>query len=330
MKAATLFGYYGYDNLGDELLCRQSIKTLKEAHFDKIYLLVNRKKVKDFLQTGILPIDRFDLIKVFQAIFKSDVVVCGGGGILQDQTSLKSLLYYSSLILISLALGKPVLLLANSLGPLKRTISRCIVRFILKRRNLYFIARDPVSFKYAKLVGAKHVSLGTDLAVGMIEDLPKLEKEKRISLCLKSEIELEPIITVAEICGFSEILLVPLSPQDEPACERVSKKYGLRISTQPLRDLVSSSFVVSQRMHGCLISCLAGIPFISLNNLKSKRFFERYFPKYEGFCSKEDPTKIALTIMKLKDTRLDTKKLVEDYTKMWNDVLNLLKALKGE
>ncbi|MCS7174158.1 polysaccharide pyruvyl transferase family protein [Pseudothermotoga sp.] len=330
MKAATLFGYYGYDNLGDELLCRQSIKTLKEAHFDKIYLLVNRKKVKDFLQTGILPIDRFDLIKVFQAIFKSDVVVCGGGGILQDQTSLKSLLYYSSLILISLALGKPVLLLANSLGPLKRTISRCIVRFILKRRNLYFIARDPVSFKYAKLVGAKHVSLGTDLAVGMIEDLPKLEKEKRISLCLKSEIELEPIITVAEICGFSEILLVPLSPQDEPACERVSKKYGLRISTQPLRDLVSSSFVVSQRMHGCLISCLAGIPFISLNNLKSKRFFERYFPKYEGFCSKEDPTKIALTIMKLKDTKLDTKKLVEDYTKMWNDVLNLLKALKGE
>ncbi|MEN3009034.1 polysaccharide pyruvyl transferase family protein [Pseudothermotoga sp.] len=330
MKAATLFGYYGYDNLGDELLCQQSIKMLKEAHFDKIYLLVNRKKVKDFLQTGILPIDRFDLTKVFQAIFKSDVVVCGGGGILQDQTSLKSLLYYSSLILISLALGKPVLLLANSLGPLKHTISRCIVRFILKRRNLYFIARDPVSFKYAKLVGAKYVSLGTDLAVGTIENLPKLEKEKRISLCLKSEIELEPIITVAEICGFSEILLVPLSPQDEPACERVSKKYGLRISTQPLRDLISSSFVVSQRMHGCLISCLAGIPFISLNNSKSKRFFERYFPNYEGFCSKEDPTKIALTIMKLKDVKLDAKNLVEDYAKMWNDVLNLLKTLKKE
>lgn len=327
MKAATLFGYYGYDNLGDDLLCQQSIELLKEARFDRIYLLLNRRKLKNFSQENVFPVDRFHLLKVLSAIFKSDVIVCGGGGILQDQTSLKSLLYYSSIILVSLFLGKPVLLLANGLGPLKHAISRCIVKFILRRKNLYFIARDLVSYRYAKIVGARYVSLGTDLAVGIFKNMAKLEREKRLSLCLKNEMELEPIITVAKMCGFSEILLVPLSPQDELACERVAKKYGLRVSTQPLKDLVSSSFVVSQRMHGCLVSCLAGVPFVSLNNSKSKRFFERYFPNYEGFCSKEDPTQIALTILKLRDTKLDTEKLLEDFEKMKSDVLTLLKML---
>lgn len=330
MKAATLFGYYGYDNLGDDLLCQQSIELLREAHFDRIYLLLNRKKLKNFSQGAVFPIDRFHPLKVLCAILKSDVVVCGGGGILQDQTSLKSLLYYSSIILFSLALGKPVLLLANSLGPLKHRISRCIVRFILRRKNLFFIARDPVSFRYAELVGARYVSLGTDLAVGTFENLTKVEKEKRLSLCLKSEIELEPIFTIMKACGFSEILLVPLSPQDGPACERVAKKYGLRVSNEPLKDLISSSFVVSERMHGCLLSCLAGVPFVSLNNLKSRRFFKRYFPDYEGFCSKEDPTQVALAIMKLKDAKLDTERLLEDFAKMKNDVLTLLKTLKRE
>lgn len=330
MRTATLFGYYGYDNLGDDLLCQQSIELLKEAHFDRIYLLLNRKKLKNFSQETVFPVDRFHPLKVLSAIFKSDVLVCGGGGILQDQTSLKSLLYYSSIILVSLAFGKPVLLLANSLGPLKHTISRCIVRFILRRKNLFFIARDPVSFRYAKIVGARHVSLGTDLAVGTFENLTKVEREKKISFCLKSEMELEPIFTIMKTCGFSEILLVPLSPQDEPACERVAKKYGLRVSNEPLKDLISSSFVVSQRMHGCLISCLAGVPFVSLNNSKSKRFFKRYFPNYEGFCSKGDPTQVALAIMKLKDVKLDAKKMLEDFAKMKGDVLTLLKTLKGE
>jgi polysaccharide pyruvyl transferase CsaB len=325
LRTATLFGYYGYDNLGDELLCEESIRLLREARFDRIYLLLKRDKVKNFSQPQVVPIDRFNPFQIFKVIVKSDVVVCGGGGILQDQTSVKSLLYYASIVLIASMLRKPVLLLANSLGPLKHKVSKCVVRLLLKKKNVFFIARDEVSYRYAKIVGARNASLGTDLAIGTIERLPKCEKQKKISLCLKTELELDIVIETARVYGF-EVVLVPLSPQDRPACEKMAKKYGLSVSSEPLRELSCSSFVVSQRFHGCLLACLTGSPFVSLNSSKSRRFFERYFPKYEGFCVKEDPAQIALSIVKLKDSKLEPNNMIDDFNKMRGDVITLLKG----
>jgi len=321
-----LFGYYGYDNLGDELLCEESIRLLKEARFDRIYLLLKRDKVKDFSQPQIVPIDRFNPFKILMAIAKSDVIVCGGGGILQDQTSVKSLLYYASIVLTSLMFRKPVLLLANSLGPLKHKLSKCVVRFLLSKKNVFFIARDEVSYRYARIVGAKNASLGTDLAIGAIERLPNCEKQKKISLCLKSELKLDIVIETAKLYGF-ETILVPLSPQDRPACEKMARKYGLSISNESMKEILRSSLVVSQRFHGCLLACLVGSPFVSLNSSKSRRFFERYFPKYEGFCAKEDPTQIALAIAKLSNSRLESSRMIEDFKKMRDDVIALLKTL---
>ncbi|WP_448522569.1 polysaccharide pyruvyl transferase family protein [Pseudothermotoga sp.] len=325
MRTATLFGYYGYDNLGDELLCEESIKLLREARFDRIYLLLKREKVKNFSQPQVVPIDRFNPFQILKVIVKSDVVVCGGGGILQDQTSVKSLLYYASIVLIASMFRKPVLLLANSLGPLKHKVSKCVVRSLLKRKNVFFIARDEASYRYAKIVGARNASLGTDLGIGTVERLMMCEKQKKISLCLKTELELDIVIETAKVYGF-EVVLVPLSPQDRPACEKMAKKYGLNVSSEPLRELLCSSFVVSQRFHGCLLACLMGSPFVSLNSSKSRRFFERYFPKYEGFCVKEDPAQIALAITKLKNSRLEPNKMIEDFNKMRDEVITLLKG----
>jgi len=328
LTTATLFGYYGYDNLGDELLCEESIRILKEAGFERIYLLLRKEKLKSFSRPGVIPIDRFNPAKVLGAILRSKVVVCGGGGILQDETSLKSLIYYCSIIYAASILNKPVLLLANSLGPLKHGISRCLVSNILRRKNVFFIARDRVSYRYARLVGAKNVSLGTDLAIGAMEYLQSQEKQRKISLCLKKEFDLDLIIESAKLYGF-EPVLVPLSPQDEPACLKLAKKYSLPISHQLVKDLLSSSLVVSQRLHGCLLAALTGSPFISLNSSKSKRFLERYFPKYEGFCMKEDPAQIVLAMVRLKDIRLEAKKMVEDFTKMRQEAIDLLRTVSS-
>ncbi|MDK2924019.1 MAG: hypothetical protein PWQ90_1460 [Pseudothermotoga sp.] len=326
MKTATLFGYYGYDNLGDELLCEESIRLLKEARFDRIYLLLRRDKVKAFSQPQVVPIDRFNPFKILMAIVKSDVIVCGGGGIFQDQTSMKSLLYYASIVRIGLMFRKPVLLLANSLGPLKHKLSKCVVRSLLHSKNVFFIARDEVSYRYARIVGAKNASLGTDLAIGAVERLPNCEKQKKISLCLKSELELDIVVETAKMYGF-ETILVPLSPQDRPACQKMAQKYALAVSDEPMKELTRSSLVVSQRFHGCLLACLVGSPFVSLNSSKSRRFFERYFPKYEGFCVKEDPAQIALAIAKLSNSRLESGRMIEDFRKMHDGVIAILRTL---
>ena len=53
-----------------------------------------------------------------EAIERADVVLSGGGGLLQNVTSLRSLLYYSGVIRSAVRAGKPTMVFAQSIGPL--------------------------------------------------------------------------------------------------------------------------------------------------------------------------------------------------------------------
>ena len=94
MHNAFVVGYYGFGNLGDELLKSATIKILREAHFEKIYLTLPSKFSKLNLQSNYSDsVSRFDPVDVFSAILNSKIIVAGGGGIFQDETSTRSFLY---------------------------------------------------------------------------------------------------------------------------------------------------------------------------------------------------------------------------------------------
>jgi len=61
------------------------------------------------------------------AINRADAVLSGGGGLLQNATSTRSLLYYTSIIRTAIRAGKTTLIFAQSIGPLD-FIGRAIVR----------------------------------------------------------------------------------------------------------------------------------------------------------------------------------------------------------
>ena len=52
------------------------------------------------------------------AIERADVVISGGGGLLQNVTSLRSLLYYAGIVRAATRAGKPTMIFAQSVGPL--------------------------------------------------------------------------------------------------------------------------------------------------------------------------------------------------------------------
>ncbi|WP_436570579.1 polysaccharide pyruvyl transferase family protein, partial [Klebsiella pneumoniae] len=69
-----------------------------------------------------------------------DLLLSGGGSLLQDTTSLRSLLYYLWVQRVAWRARKPVMYYAQGLGPLRRRLSRRLVA-AAARRAAYITVR---------------------------------------------------------------------------------------------------------------------------------------------------------------------------------------------
>ena len=67
---------------------------------------------------------RFRFWKVLGALRSCDALLSGGGSLLQDRTSTRSLMYYLSIIWGAELFGKPVMLYANGIGPVRKPENR--------------------------------------------------------------------------------------------------------------------------------------------------------------------------------------------------------------
>lgn len=289
LRKALLLGYYGYGNLGDELMFEASKKILKETGFREIFVPYPQQvKSREFI-----PIRRYNPISLMLNLKKSHILFLGGGGILQDETSLRSMLYYSMIIEIFSLLKRKVILFGNSLGPLRNKISKCLVRDMLRRKNVYFFARDIVTYRYANMIG-KNVFLGSDPSILVLKDMKiSSEKKNKIIFILKEKIPVLPIMMALKELADFEFCVLNVHPDD------VKDYPGLkRCEDDPIKEITSSSLIISQRFHPNLIAAFFGIPFVSVGEKKTERFLRRYIPNYEGFASK-DYVEIALKSLKI-------------------------------
>jgi len=89
---------------------------------------------------------------VFSALRQGDALLSGGGSLLQDTTSTRSLLYYLSVIRCALWLHKPVMLYANGIGPVRKRANRRRVRQVVERAALVTL-RDHASARELEAMG---------------------------------------------------------------------------------------------------------------------------------------------------------------------------------
>ena len=107
-------GYYGAGNLGDEALLAGLLEALRGEPVTPVVASVDpRATARDH---GVASVDRWRGLP--GAILASDAVLSGGGGLLQDVTSHRSLRYYLGVLRFARLLRKPVVVFAQSLGPL--------------------------------------------------------------------------------------------------------------------------------------------------------------------------------------------------------------------
>jgi polysaccharide pyruvyl transferase CsaB len=113
-----LSGYYGFGNLGDEALLQVIVEQLRARWPACAVDVLSGDPAATARAYGVEATPRMDLARVRGAIESADVVLSGGGGLLQNVTSLRSLLYYSGVIRSAIRAGKPTMVFAQSIGPL--------------------------------------------------------------------------------------------------------------------------------------------------------------------------------------------------------------------
>ncbi len=128
---AVISGYYGFGNLGDDAILQAISRQLEPFPITLTALSQNPKET--IRQYNIPAVQRFALPLVIWTIFRSDLLIFGGGSLLQDATSTRSLRYYLWVIHMAQLLRKPVFLYANGIGPLNRNKNRQRVRRTLER-----------------------------------------------------------------------------------------------------------------------------------------------------------------------------------------------------
>jgi len=68
---------------------------------------------------SIHAVSRFDGYSILKSVYQSDLLISGGGSLLQDVTSWKSMMYYLSIIGMGIFFRKKVFLYSQGIGPVR-------------------------------------------------------------------------------------------------------------------------------------------------------------------------------------------------------------------
>ncbi len=98
MSRVLLSGYYGFGNLGDEALLEVIVDRMRRRFPSAQLEVLSATPQMTAANHRVESTPRWDWRAIRAAIARADVVLSGGGGLLQDATSLRSLLYYAAIL----------------------------------------------------------------------------------------------------------------------------------------------------------------------------------------------------------------------------------------
>jgi len=155
----VMSGYYGFSNAGDDAILESIQQAVRRAGGGEVSVTVlSNDPELTRRQYGVEAVPRFRINKVRAALRDSDGLLFGGGSLLQDTTSTRSLLYYLSVIRCARSLGKPVMLYANGIGPVCREKNRRRVREMAEQVELITL-RDHSSVQELREMGVRRDDL---------------------------------------------------------------------------------------------------------------------------------------------------------------------------
>ncbi len=144
MSDVVISGYYGFRNNGDDTLLMSIISELRAKKLDIDIVVLSKNPAETERIYNVRSVSRENIVSIIKEIKNTRLLISGGGTLIQDGTSTKSLLYYLFIIKTAELLGKKVMLFANGIGPLGSKYNRTLTRRILNKTDVITL-RDKMS-----------------------------------------------------------------------------------------------------------------------------------------------------------------------------------------
>ena len=219
-----LSGYYGFGNIGDEALRDVIVRELRSRYPYATIDVLSAQPELTAHDLGVVSTPRAHLGAVKRAIDGADVVLSGGGGLLQNSTSLKSLVYYAGIIRSAIRAGKKTMIFAQSIGPLdflgKQTVRECC-----KGLGAATVRDERSQRLLASLLPELSVVRGADPV--FLYD-PPLEPVDLAACGLSAQTDPLVVVAVRKTAHFSDVATLVAA-----AADRLAERYGARIAFVP-------------------------------------------------------------------------------------------------
>lgn len=270
MTKYIVSGYIGFDNFGDEAIAGVLVKNLKNLGAEKITLISSNPKKT----VALYDVESTGMLNFFRPLLESDVLISGGGSLLQDVTSLKSLFYYLLIIMTALLFDKKVFIFAQGFTPFRTKIGEFLTKFVL-RRCTSITVRDVNSWKM--LAGWNiPAELVADPVFGI--EIPEKKEKHGVGIQLRGcegltdEFLNKLADGIKRRFGDEEVTLISLQDKiDLPVLEKFAS-LGLKTRVvknltvkEALDEISSLEYLVGMRFHACLAGIKAGVRVLGIN-----------------------------------------------------------------
>ena len=135
-RKVLICGYYGFANAGDEAMLMAVIEALKKMNDALDITVLSGNPQETALRYGVKAINRLDVFSVIKAMMNTELVISGGGSLLQDVTSKRSIYYYLGLMQLAKLCSRPVMLYGQGIGPINASFARNATSFVCKQIDL--------------------------------------------------------------------------------------------------------------------------------------------------------------------------------------------------
>ncbi|MCF8011506.1 MAG: polysaccharide pyruvyl transferase CsaB [Clostridiales bacterium] len=167
MTRAVISGYYGFGNLGDEAVLFSMLKLLKEQDPNFEPTVLSADPGFTARTYNVKSVNRWDTMEVIGALRKADVLLSGGGSLLQDVTGVKNIFYYTGIMWIARMLNKPVVFFSQGIGPLNSRMGRFLAAREANRAAAVTV-RDEESRAELQDIGvSKDIVVAADPVLGL-------------------------------------------------------------------------------------------------------------------------------------------------------------------
>ncbi len=290
----VICGAYGKGNSGDDAILKAIVQEMREIDPDRRITVMSRRPLETKLVYRTDAVYTFRIDQILRRLHKSALYINGGGSLMQDVTSTRSLRYYLLTLDQAKRMGCKVIMYGCGIGPINKPSNRKYATKTINRSVDIITLRDDLSRGELNSMGIVKPDIrlsadptiilkpASDLLVNQAFEECNIPLDKNyIGLGIRKWKGLDDVmdeIVKASEYAYKKYELIPLFvpieyPADLEPAEQIGSKlkcpYYIVTKRQSIETtigiLARMKTVIGIRLHSLMFSAAAGVPVIGMS-----------------------------------------------------------------